>query len=88
MSPKTPQKNQKQMIPSKIAMMAPATTSLIKCTPPTTLMTARPIPKIIINIPIGMLTWKYVQAIMKIENTCLLGKLLPTVSFSKAGVKP
>ena len=88
MSPKTPQKNQKHITPITMAMTAPATTSLIKWTPPTTLITARQTPSTNKNTPTGTEIWKNVIATMKIEKTCLLGKLFPFVSLCKAGVNP
>ncbi len=75
------------MMDIMIAIEAPATTSLRKWTPPITRIVARIMPMIRMKMHTGIEYWPQANAIMKIEKVCLLGKLWPRVSVSRAGVE-
>ncbi|MCI6858149.1 MAG: hypothetical protein MR867_02485 [Eubacterium sp.] len=72
--------------PDRMPNMPPATTSERKCTPPITRMAARKKPARKRTIPAGFMRLSHKVAIKNMENTCLLGKECPFVSFLISGV--
>ena len=75
------------MYAARNAMRIPAITSLMKCTPDTTRTTARrkEIHKNVTPNQVQGDIHKKVIAMMVAENTCLLGKDCPFVSFLMTG---